>query len=136
MIIKFKKLDGAAQTPVKSSSGAAAYDLIAISHTIVGNKPYTEYDTGIAMEIPEGYVGLAFARSSISNTGAILANGVGVIDPDYRGSIKARFYGTPYENNDKIVQLIILKTENVIFEEVEELSETTRGIKGFGSTGK
>ena len=116
-------------------------DLTAINISTVdnGNFGYIEYDTGLSLEIPEGFVGLIFPRSSISNTGLILANAVGVIDSSYRGSIKCRFKAIPnttiYNVGERIAQLLILPYPQINFEEVEELSTTDRGLDGFGSSG-
>jgi len=92
------------------------------------------------MEMPEGYVGLIFPRSSISKTDHYLRNSVGVIDSGYRGEIKIRMStpllgGVEYKEGDRIAQLIIMKLPWVNIEEVEELSDTDRGEGGFGSTG-
>jgi len=94
----------------------------------------------LAMEVPEGYVGLIFPRSSISKTDHYLRNSVGVIDSGYRGEIKIRMStpllgGVEYKEGDRIAQLIIMKLPWVNIEEVEELSDTDRGDGGFGSTG-
>jgi dUTP pyrophosphatase len=96
------------------------------------------YDTGIAIEIPQGYVGLLFPRSSVSKTVLTLSNSVGVIDSGYRGSIMFKFRypeeGPVYEVGDRVGQIIIMPYPQISFEEVEELSETERGEGGFGST--
>jgi dUTP pyrophosphatase len=140
MKIKIKKLVEQAVTPSYANSGDAGLDLTAVyikveDHNTYG---YFEYGTGIAVEIPEGYVGLVFPRSSISKTGMLLTNSVGVIDSSYRGEIKLRYKyisGTKsYEVGDKIGQLIILPYPVIEFEQVEELSSTPRGDGGFGST--
>lgn len=136
--IKFKKLLSNAETPKKSTTGAAGYDLIAISWQ--DRSEYIEYDTGIAFEIPEGYVGLLFPRSSVSNTSLILANSVGVIDSDYRGSIKFRFkkvnsHEKIYLHGDKIGQIVFVELPKIELQEVDELTDTERSDKGFGSTG-
>jgi dUTP pyrophosphatase len=98
-----------------------------------------EYGTGLAVEIPEGHVGLLFPRSSISNSGLILTNSVGVIDSGYRGEIKFRFKHIPdtayYKPGDRIGQLIVMPYPEIDFQEVEELSSTERGEGGFGSSG-
>ena len=105
------------------------------------NEKMMKYDTGIAVEIPPGYVGLLFPRSSVCKTGLSLANGVGVIDQDFRGSISFVFYKNmqcivPYFPGDRIGQLVIVPIPAVEFVEAEELSETERGAGGYGSTGK
>jgi dUTP pyrophosphatase len=140
MIVKIKKLDSKAVTPAYAKAGDAAVDLTAISLSKVDKDEfgYLEYGTGLAIEIPEGYVGLLFPRSSISNSGLILTNSVGVIDSGYRGEIKFRFKHIPdtsfYKVGDRIGQLIIMPYPQIEFEEVQELSSTERGEGGFGST--
>ncbi len=142
MKIKIKKLQPDAVIPKYAKSGDAGLDLTAISEqSIDGNGVfYTEYGTGLAVEIPQGYVGLIFPRSSIYKTGFILSNSVGVIDSGYRGEIKFKFYDSiqmndkPYVIGDRIGQLIVIPYPQVEFEETQELSETERGSGGFGST--
>ena len=140
MIVKIKKLDSKAVTPAYAKAGDAAVDLTAISLSKVDKDEfgYLEYGTGLAIEIPEGHVGLLFPRSSISNSGLILTNSVGVIDSGYRGEIKFRFKHIPdtayYQPGDRIGQLIIMPYPQIEFQEVEELSSTERGEGGFGST--
>lgn len=142
MNIKIKKLHEDAIIPFYSKEGDCGLDLTAVHVSIVDNKTngYIEYDTQLAIEIPEGYVGLIYPRSSISNTGLIMSNAVGVIDQNYRGSIKCRFKAIPnsdiYNVGDRIAQLIIQPCPKIEFEVVEELSDTTRGDLGFGSSGK
>lgn len=145
MNIKFKKLHINAVSPTNSTEGAAGADLTAVSEKIdLGLTGITvTYDTGIAVEIPKGYVGLLFPRSSITkNTTLSLGNSVGVIDSDYRGSIQFKFretavgHGKKYKVGDKVGQLVIIPIPQVNFEETSELSETTRGSGGFGSTGR
>lgn len=147
MKVKIKKLHKDATIPVYSKEGDAGLDLTAIniSKDNVGN---ITYHTGLAIEIPEGYVGLLFPRSSICKKQQFLTNGVGVIDSSYRGEIMAKFkpvmgtYDTildlfesnEYQVGDRIVQMIILPYPQIEFEEVEELSSSERGHGGFGST--
>lgn len=141
MKVKIKKLVPEAIIPQYSKPGDAGMDLVATYIKVEDhhNYGYYEYGTGLSVEIPEGYVGLVFPRSSISNTGMLLTNSVGVIDSGYRGEIRARFKyvsGTKsYEVGDKIAQLIIIPYPSIEFEEVEDLSQTDRGDGGFGSTG-
>lgn len=144
MNIKFKKLHKDAVTPVFSSEGAAGADLTAISEefglTVTGL--IVTYDTGVAVEIPKGYVGLLFPRSSVSTkTTLTLGNSVGVIDSDYRGSIQFKFRdvargpGKKYQAGEKIGQLVIVPIPVISFTEVDELTNTQRGDGAFGSTG-
>lgn len=144
MNIKVKKLVKEAVLPKYAKDGDAAVDLTAISKSEVldneGGFGYIQYGTGLAFEIPKGFVGLIFPRSSISNTGLILSNSVGVIDSGYRGEVGARFKYIPktkdYNIGDRIAQMIIMPIPDVQFEEVEELSDSERGEGGFGHTGK
>jgi dUTP pyrophosphatase len=139
MKVKFKKLHELVETPCYARKGDAGMDLTAvdISKDEHGN---VVCHTGIAVEIPEGYVGLVFPRSSISKYDMHLRNSVGVIDSGYRGEIMVKFGFLPdgklYKMGDKIAQLIIIPYPQITFEEVEELSETERGEGHFGSTGK
>ena len=138
--VKFKKLVETAKCPVKAHSTDAGADLTAISRE--WNKEYGcwIYGTGIATEIPEGYVGLVFPRSSIRKYTLAQCNAVGVIDSSYRGEIMVSYKLTSdvekiYEVGDKIAQLIILPYPEVSYTEVENLSETDRGENGHGSSG-
>ena len=148
MKVKIKKLNEGAKVPSYSKEGDAGLDFTAveISRDNVGN---ITYHTGLAIEIPEGYVGLLFPRSSVSKKQQFLTNGVGVIDSSYRGEIMAKFkpvmgsYETilelfesnEYEIGDRVVQLLIIPYPQIELEEVEELSDTERGHGRFGSTG-
>ena len=136
------KLHGNAEMPQFAyGNGAVGADIKCISYSIVDmdGYGYIEYDTGISVQPPEGYYIEAGPRSSCSNYGLILSNSVGIIDPDYRGTIKARFKwikGTAkYEVGDKIIQLILRRKYDFEFEQVDDLDETDRGDKGFGSSG-
>jgi dUTP pyrophosphatase len=151
MEVKIKKLHPDAIIPAYSKSGDAGMDMVATSAQISEDGLYIEYGTGLSIEIPDGYVGLLFARSSISKTPLVLANHVGVVDSGYRGEIKFRFkdllinqnengelFGSElaYEVGNKIGQIMILPYPQIEFVESEELSDTSRGEGGFGSTGK
>ena len=139
MKVKIKKLHPDAVIPKYAKLGDAGMDLVAISEE--WNEYYTmvTYDTGLSIEIPEGYVGLLFPRSSIVKTELELANSVGVIDSGYRGPIMFKFRyneeGMVYDVGDRVGQIIIMPYPQVEFEEVEELSTSDRGEGGFGSTG-
>ncbi|QDP62041.1 MAG: putative deoxyuridine 5'-triphosphate nucleotidohydrolase [Prokaryotic dsDNA virus sp.] len=137
MKVKIKKLSPDAKIPRYAKPGDACMDLYAVSHTLdkYGNQVY---DTQIAIEIPEGYVGLVFPRSSVSKTRLSLRNAVGVIDSGYRGPIMLKYGGDSagcYLAGDRIGQIMILPYPQIEFEEVNELSDSERGSGGFGSTG-
>lgn len=140
MNIKIKKLHKNAVIPSYAKEGDGAVDLTCISEEWNDDNSMVTYDTGIAVEIPIGYVGLLFPRSSVSKTSLILANSVGVIDSGYRGSIMFKYRypeeGMVYEVGERIGQLIILPYPKIEFEVVDELSDTTRGNGRFGSSGK
>lgn len=141
MIVNIKRLIPEAVIPRYQKDGDAGLDLVATSMTETAL--YVEYGTGLAVEIPEGYVGLLFPRSSISKYHLSLANAVGVIDSNYRGEIAARFkktavgpYETLYNVGDRVVQLLILPYPQIRFDETDQLTETNRGTGNFGSSGK
>jgi dUTP pyrophosphatase len=153
MKVKIKKLHLNAVIPTYAKSGDAGMDLVATK--IIKDTPeQITYGTGLSMEIPEGFVGLVFPRSSIRKTGLQLSNSVGVIDSGYRGEIQAtfnkvfggeRYYDETkntedtsnifYKLGDRVCQIMIIPHPTIEFEEVDELSDTERGIGGFGSTG-
>jgi dUTP pyrophosphatase len=141
MKIQFKKLVPEAQKPKFGKPGDAGADLVATSvdHSRSGQ---LVYGTGLAVEIPEGMVGLVFPRSSVRMYDLLMSNSVGVIDSGYRGEIMVTFNITKedkvpvtYTVGDRIAQLVIMPVPLVQYVEVEELSETQRGQQGHGSTG-
>lgn len=171
MKVKIKKLNQNAVIPKYAQDGDAGLDLTAVSmkYDEHGN---IVYGTGLSIEIPDGYVGYIYPRSSISKFDLLLANSVGVIDSNYRGEIIFKFKPSAcfgdyhsdktmeeFENSsdyvalpqingssgiqhkgysvgDRIGQIIIMPIPSIEFEEVEALSNTNRGVGGFGSTGK
>jgi dUTP pyrophosphatase len=141
MKVKFKKLHENAVIPSYAKAGDAGMDLTATTEISNTNDQVT-YGIGLAVEIPEGFFGLVFPRSSIRNKNLALSNAVGVIDSGYRGELQATFtktrgfYSLKYEVGERIAQLVILPYPPVEVEEVDELSDTERGAGGFGSSGK
>ena len=146
-IINIKKTDENAKIPTYGSEFAAGADLYAVIHNeenrveiLPGETAFI--DTGIVMEIPNGYVGLVYARSGLScKQGLAPANKVGVIDSDYRGNIMVALYNQSNETRivsegDRIAQIIIQPVEQFEFKVKGKLSDTTRGNGGFGSSGK
>ena len=142
MKIQFKKLVPTAQKPKFGKPGDAGADLVATSVDF-SREDQVVYGTGLAVEIPEGMVGLVFPRSSVRNYNLAMSNSVGVIDSGYRGEIMVTFnvtehdldFTTKYNVGDRIAQLVIMPVPLAQFVEVEELSETSRGTGGHGSTG-
>ena len=144
MKINIKRLTETAILPERGSAYAAGYDLFADVAETVEIKPHETkmIGTGLAMEIPEGYFGGIFARSGLSSKeGLRPAKCVGVVDADYRGEVKVALHNDgevvrEIKAGQKIAQLVVVPFLGVEFDEVEELSETVRGVGGFGSTGK
>ena len=145
MKIKFKKLHEKAQVPQRANPTDAGYDLVATSVYYEFHPTNTiTYGTGLAIQVPEGYVGLLFPRSSVYKKDLSLANGIGVLDSGYQGEVKFIFRCTheglsphtrkEYQVGDRIGQLIVMPIPELNFEEVEELDSEDRG-GGFGSTG-
>ena len=144
MKINIKKLTHTAILPERGNAYAAGYDLftdlkeelqIAAHKTVM-------IPTGLAMEIPEGYFGGIFARSGLAAKESLRpANCVGVVDADYRGEVKVALHNDSDEvriitPGQKIAQMVIVPFLSVEFDEVTELTDTVRGVGGFGSTGK
>ena len=155
MQVKIKKLHPDSKIPQYAKHGDAGMDLTAIS------KQYDDhgnvcYGTGLAFEIPKGFVGLLFPRSSNTKKDLVLGNSVGVLDSGYRGEVVFKFKPTTYydvnsgndsfvqsphhhlnnyEIGDRIGQIIIMPYPEIEFLEVDELSSSDRGVGGFGSTG-
>jgi dUTP pyrophosphatase len=136
-----KKFDPTAIIPTYSKEGDAGMDLTITS--IIDETPHDiTYGFGIGFEVPKGFVGLVFPRSSIRKMDLLLTNSVGVIDSGYRGEIQATFKKTEsgnknyYKVGERAAQIMIVPYPNIQFIEVDELNTTERGVGGFGSTGK
>ena len=148
MDVKIKKLNENAVIPTYAHDTDAGLDLVATSYEYKDDIHCHVYGTGLAVEIPEGHVGLLFPRSSNRKTDAYMCNHVGDIDSGYRGDIMISFKNRdkcvdsipqlikPYEVGDKVAQLIIIPYPKIKFVEVDELSSSDRGEAGHGSTGK
>jgi dUTP pyrophosphatase len=137
-MIKFKKLHENAVLPTRANRYDGGLDLTAVSVEVT--REYIEYDTGLAVEIPEGYVGLLCPRSSVTKTGLMLGNSIGICDAPYRGPLKLRFKDVDrhlrrYEVGERVGQLVVVPilTHDAVF--VDELSDTDRGQGAFGSSG-
>lgn len=143
-IVRVKKLHPNAVLPTYGSQEAAGADLYAcLEETVTIQPGETAWiPTGIALEVPKGCAGLVFARSSLgAKRGLAPANKVGVIDSDYRGEIRVVLLNhskeaQTVENGERVAQFVITPVLTPVYEEAEELTDTSRGAGGFGSTGK
>ena len=140
-IIKFKRLKTGAELPKKSTTGAACYDAY-----IPENYPPLEpgqiriVDLGFAVEVPEDYEIQVRARSGLATKGIMVANGVGCVDSDYRGSVGVILWNAspaiqPLNKGDRICQLKLSYAPKILWEVTDEIEDTERGQGGFGSTG-
>jgi len=142
MKVRIKKLNENAVIPSYAKSGDAGMDLVATS-IISETDTQITFGIGLALEIPKGFVGLIFPRSSVRKTRLMLSNCVGVVDSGYRGELQATFNKVnqnsiaenDYRVGDRIAQIMIIPHPDIEFEEADELSDTERGEGGFGSTG-
>lgn len=125
--------------PFKATPGSAGFDIQSPIDVKFSRKGVHYINTGIALEIPDGNVGLLIERSSLHKKGMRLANTLGVIDSDYRGDIilavDVLHDDVEIKAGDRLAQLIVLTTSNVVLAVADKLSETRRGDGGFGSTG-
>jgi len=143
MKVRIKKINENAVIPSYAKSGDAGMDLVATS-IISETDTQITFGIGLALEIPFGFVGLIFPRSSVRKTRLMLSNCVGVVDSGYRGELQATFNKVnqnsiaenDYKVGDRIAQIMIIPHPDIEFEETNELSDTERGEGGFGSTGK
>ncbi len=143
MDIPVKKLHPAARLPVYATAEAAGADLCACLEAPVSIAPgeTVMIPTGLAVEIPAGYVGLVFGRSGLALKRDLApANKVGVIDSDYRGELKTAIHNhgsavQTVEPGERIAQLVVVPYLTANFTETDQLSDTARGVGGFGSTG-
>ncbi|WP_346843758.1 dUTP diphosphatase [uncultured Rothia sp.] len=139
--MKIKLAEGAT-APTRATDGSAGYDLYTMrEETVFANDMPTSVDTGVAMQIPQGYVGLVFPRSGLAiREGVVLRNTVGVIDSDYRGNIILNLvtddgFVVELEKGQRVAQLVLVPISTPELEVVDELGGTVRGAGGFGSTG-
>lgn len=150
MIVKIKKLSPNAKIPQRAHSTDAGCDLTATSKDY-DNDGNVVYGTGLAFEIPLGYMGLIFPRSSNAKKDLLLSNSVGVIDSGYRGEVMAKFkkfyphveqigfihnISSEYNVGDRFGQIIIMPYPEIEYIEVDELSDSERKEGGYGSSGK
>ncbi|MBE6753076.1 MAG: dUTP diphosphatase [Ruminococcaceae bacterium] len=141
MNIPVRKLDERARLPRRGSAAAAGADLCALDGTDIAPGETVMIHTGLAAEIPDGYVGLLFARSGLSTkSGLAPANKVGVVDSDYRGELMVALHNHSDQPRtvaagERVAQLVIMPYVAAVYVETDQLSETERGEGGYGSTG-
>lgn len=144
MTLKVKRLSDDAIMPIRAHKSDAGMDLTCTTITQELNECgqlIFVYHTGLAVEIPNGYVGLLFSRSSIAKKSLMLTNCVGVIDSGYRGEIMGKFRSTTdvvpaiYKPGERFAQLVIIPIPDIEIEEVAELEDSDRGEGGYGSSG-
>lgn len=141
MKIKYTLLSPSAKIPFKASKGAAAYDLYANETVYIPPNEVAMVGMGIALQIPQGWKGEVYSRSSMAAAGIMIANSPGKIDSDYRGEIKVILYNSRSDlvginAGDRIAQIEINPVQQIEWEFSENLELTERGENGFGSTGK
>lgn len=142
--MKVKRLVPEAVLPKKAHATDAGFDLVAVSKRWDRDDWCYVYGTGLAFEIPEGYVGLVFPRSSVASRPLFLANCVGVIDSGYRGEVTAKFkvagsskgLDAAYEVGERIAQIVFVKLPDFDLVESDELGSSDRGEGGYGSSGR
>jgi dUTP pyrophosphatase len=140
MKLKIKRLDPRAVIPTYGTDGAGCFDITAITRDHVA-PGISLYRTGLAFEVPPGYIMEVFSRSGHGfNDHTRLANCVGVVDADYRGELMVKLVRDDHETEmpwpgDRVAQAKLTRVTMVDFIEVDELSNTARGVGGFGSTG-
>jgi dUTP pyrophosphatase len=140
LTLRIKRLDADVPLPRYEYLGDAACDLFARESVTIAPGERVQVPTGIAMEIPDGYVGFIWDKSGLSHKHGLKTLG-GVIDAGYRGEVMVGMVNLgdesyTIEKHHKVAQLALQKVENVSIDEVDELSDAVRGDKGFGSSGK
>jgi dUTP pyrophosphatase len=140
--LRVRRLDPAARLPTRAHEGDAGLDLRALEAFELAPGERAMVRTGLALEIPRGHAGLVLPRSGLAaRHGIALVNAPGLIDCGYRGEVGVLLLNTDREATfraeagDRIAQLVLVRVESLPVTETEELSETTRGGGGFGSSG-
>jgi dUTP pyrophosphatase len=140
-MINIKRLSDSAKIPTYATAGAACFDLYAADSVGIRAGAAGTVKTDLSFAVPDGHVMLVFSRSGHGfKSGVRLSNCTGVIDSDYRGEVMVRLQNdgiNPFTVllGDRVAQAMVLPVEQVVFNEVDDLDETERGVNGFGSTG-
>ncbi len=137
--MRVKKLDPRAKLPLRAHPTDSGADLFALERTVLSAHSITKVRTGIAVELPENTSGIIWGKSSVESEG--IKAMAGLVDAPYRGELIVCMYNLNdtefvFEAGQKVAQLVVLPTLYPAFEEVAELSDTSRGTGGFGSTGR
>lgn len=142
ILLPVKKLDSGAAIPANAYRGDAGYDLCSTEKTTLMPFERALIPTGLAVAIPDGYAGFVVPRSGLAiKQGLTIVNAPGLIDSNYRGEIKVIAMNLDPHNEivldegSRVAQLVIMKVENIRFQEVDQLDESQRGTGGFGSSG-
>lgn len=139
--VTLRVLDPGVSPPVTAHAGDAGLDLQARHEVVIAPRERVSVPTGIAVAIPDGYAGLVLPRSGHARRSGIgLVNSPGLIDSGYRGEIEVLLINhghepVRFEAGDRIAQLVIVEVPKVIWEESDVLPESSRGQRGFGSSG-
>jgi dUTP pyrophosphatase len=143
VILRFRRLSEAARPPARAHEGDAGYDLCSAEAASIDPGGRASVGTGIAVEIPEGHAGLVVPRSGLAaRHGIAIVNAPGLIDAGYRGEVRVLLLNSDRRQmfevspGDRIAQLVVVRVEEPVVEEVGELASTSRGVGGFGSTGR
>jgi dUTP pyrophosphatase len=140
--VTLRVLDPDVSTPSAAHEGDAGLDLAARHDVVLGPGERVAVPTGIAVAIPDGYAGLVLPRSGHARRSGIgLVNSPGLIDSGYRGEIEILLINhgqeaVKFQRGDRIAQLVIIEVPRVTWTEAEELPASSRGDRGFGSTGR
>ncbi len=137
-VIRVKKLDPNAKLPLRAHATDSGADLFALTRTVLPPRAITHVHTGVCVELPEQTSGVIWGKSSVESKG--IKAMAGLVDAPYRGELIVCMYNLNetefvFEAGQKVAQLVVLPTLYPSFEEAAELSDTTRGSGGFGSTG-
>lgn len=142
MRIPFRRLDPGLAPPAYAHPGDAGADLVSAVDVVLAPGRREVVPTGIAVELPEGYAAFVHPRSGLAaRHGVTVVNAPGTVDAGYRGEIKVTLINTDADHpftvrrGDRIAQLVVQRVEHATFLEVDQLTETSRGAGGFGSTG-
>jgi dUTP pyrophosphatase len=141
--LEFTRLSEAARAPAQAHDGDAGYDLFAAEPASLAPGARASVGTGIAIALPDGCAGLVLPRSGLAaRHGISVVNAPGLIDAGYRGEVRVLLLNTDRDEpfdvapGDRIAQLVVVRHETPELADVESLSETARGLGGFGSTGR